>query len=132
MECPKCHALIDDDSLYCDMCGVEIEKALDERFDRMFEQCEQQTFLEKYVTEQNILLALGMFFVIIGISVLSAKGVDIESMQFGGNFYTYAYASLYNVVKLLTTIKNALGWIIIILGTMINIYAFNDDEEDID
>ena len=29
MECPKCHAIIDDDSLYCDMCGVEIDKALE-------------------------------------------------------------------------------------------------------
>jgi hypothetical protein len=69
-------------------------------------------------------LVIGTVLAIAGIWVIAEGHVDVEAAQFGADFYTYTYVAIVNVAELLHVVAIALGWLLLGLGTLIDLSVF--------
>jgi hypothetical protein len=69
-------------------------------------------------------LVIGTVLAIAGIWVIAEGHVDVETAQFGADFYTYTYVAIVNVAEILHVISVALGWLLLGLGTLIDLSVF--------
>ena len=142
MNCPKCNAVIDDDSVFCVHCGEPIKTA-----DENVELSEKKEINENLAAEkekvisqvsgsvsgdsmgQKILkdkikligLIVGTALIAVGIYRITNAGTTISSTSFGADFYTYTYQGIVAISRILASIEVTIGWVIIAIGAAIDV-----------
>lgn len=144
MNCPKCNAVIDDDSVFCVHCGEPI-KAADktvEESDKNEINKDQAAEEEKVISQvsapvsgdsagQKILkdktkligLIVGTALIVVGIYRITNAGTTISSTSFGADFYTYTYQGIVAISRILASIEVTIGWVIIAIGAAIDVIS---------
>lgn len=144
MNCPKCNAVIDDDSVFCVHCGEPI-KASDENAevsdkneinkDQVAEEEKEISQVSRPVTgdsmAQKILkdkiklsgLIVGTALIAIGVYRITNAGTTISSTSFGADFYTYTYQGIVAISRILASIEVTLGWVIVAIGAAIDVIS---------
>ena len=144
MNCPKCNAIIDDDSVFCVHCGEPIndEDKNAEASDKKEIKNDQVTEKEKVISKVSapvpndsvgrkilkdktklIGLIVGTILITVGIYRITNAGTTISSTSFGGDFYTYTYQGIVAISRILASIEVTLGWVIIAIGAAIDVIS---------
>ena len=144
MNCPKCNAVIDDDSVFCVHSGEPIKTA-----DENVELSEKKEINENLAAEkekvisqvsgsvsgdsmgQKILkdkikligLIVGTALIAVGIYRITNAGTTISSTSFGADFYTYTYQGIVAISRILASIEVTIGWVIIAIGAAIDVIS---------
>lgn len=144
MNCPKCNAIIDDDSVFCVHCGEPIKaddknaEAGDKKEIKNDQAAEEEKEIPKVSSPvsddfigQKILkdktkligLIVGTILIAVGIYRITNAGTTISSTSFGADFYTYTYQGIVAVSRILASIEVTLGWVIIAIGAAIDVIS---------
>lgn len=144
MNCPKCNAIIDDDSVFCVHCGEPIKtddknaEAGDKKEVKNDLAAEEEKEIPKVSSPvsddfmgQKILkdktkligLIVGTILIAVGIYRITNAGTTISSTSFGADFYTYTYQGIVAVSRILASIEVTLGWVIIAIGAAIDVIS---------
>lgn len=132
MKCLKCGTELEADALFCTECGAKIAAEVAEEV-----KVEPQTPVaakeENAVQEKKKSFSpkaagklVGAALLVIGLITVLGAGTSISNASFGGEFYTYAYQGIVSIAEQLAAIQRALGWIIIAVGTLVELSAFRD------
>lgn len=144
MNCPKCNAVIDDDSVFCVHCGEPIKAAdenveLSENKEIKKDQAAEEEKVISHVSgsvsgdsmRQKILkdkiklvgLIVGTALIAVGIYRIANAGTTISSTSFGADFYTYTYQGIVAISRILASIEVTIGWVIIAIGAAIDVIS---------
>lgn len=127
MNCPKCGALLDDDSKFCVSCGANLEVEVETKDNTAANSSPEKKAKTEPGTAKNltklIALAVGTILIIIGLIRVFTAGTSISSTSFGGDFYTYAYQGIVAISEILASIEATLGWVIVGIGAAIDVSA---------
>lgn len=135
MNCPKCGAVLEKNSKFCDSCGAQIngtEEAANTNsnpFATPNSEVQQSTAnIDTKVPEDAkrgkvdpIGLIVGTLIIIVGFIRIRSAGTSISSTSFGGDFYTYAYQGIVAISEILASIEVSLGWVIVAIGAAIDV-----------
>ena len=123
MNCPKCNAVIDDDSKFCVYCGASIEA---EAASTVVESAAPaSSTMQKLLQDKTKLIGLivGTALIIVGIYRIMEAGTTISSTSFGADFYTYTYQGIVAISRILASIEVTVGWVIIAIGAAIDVIS---------
>ena len=137
MKCPKCGAILEEDSKFCVSCGTQLEIAGGTSYDNPDTIMPQNRNNYENATTPaaerprgpkkrkiNVLgVIVGTFIILIGIIRISSAGTSISSTSFGGDFYTYTYRGIVAISEILASIEVSLGWIIVSIGAAIDVVS---------
>lgn len=137
MVCPKCSAILEEDSKFCVSCGTNLDEVSEDApitpglatsvNDLDQQETKKSKTSESKKSENNkqrmLGLIVGTFIIAIGIIRIMTAGTSISSTSFGGDFYTYTYQGIVAVSEILASIEVSLGWIIVAIGSAIDIYT---------
>ena len=144
MNCPKCNAVIDDDSVFCVHCGESIksenkdaevsdkneakkEKAAEEDKVVISQASEPESgdSVGKNLKDKTKLIGLiiGTALIAVGIYRITNAGTTISSTSFGADFYTYTYQGIVAISRILASIEVTIGWVIIAIGAAIDVIS---------
>lgn len=150
MECPKCGAILEEDSKFCTSCGENLNSmektpganstpvSDEDRSDVNVSQSTSETGdirqdmivdngqglkIPKMNKVDIIGLITGTIIIVIGIIRIIMAGTSISSTSFGGDFYTYTYQGIVAVSEILASIEVSLGWIIVAIGAAIDVVS---------
>lgn len=127
MNCPKCGALLDDDSKFCVSCGANLEVEVETKDNTAANSSPAKKAKTKPSTAKSltklIALAVGTILIIIGLIRVCTAGTSISSTSFGGDFYTYTYQGIVAISEILASIEATLGWVIVSIGAAIDVSA---------
>lgn len=135
MKCPKCGAILEEDSKFCASCGANLDGLTEatpiipdlakpdasESQQKRGDHSKQKAQPSK--NNKMIGLIAGTIIIAIGIVRIMSAGTSISSTSFGGDFYTYTYQGIVAVSEILASIEVSLGWIIVAIGTAIDVYS---------
>lgn len=130
MNCPKCGTLLEEDANFCVFCGTQYEsnekiKQTITTTSSSFERNNGKGHSQKRKKKLNrIGLVVGSLFIVIGLMRIFTAGTSISSTSFGGDFYTYTYQGIVAISEILVSIEITLGWIVVAIGSTINIISF--------
>ena len=140
MKCPKCGALLDDDSRFCVNCGTSIEQPIlksslndigttqNNSFNRnQYESNNMNNPNKSKNTLGKVVSAIvSIALIVIGVIRIVTAGTSISSTSFGGDFYTYTYKGIVAISEILSSVEVTLGWVIIAIGAAIGVKVFRD------
>lgn len=136
MNCPKCGALVENDSKFCVSCGASLEDMQKEETEIVVKQEElvkapsAEKNSEKKVSlsvRKLIGLAVGTLLIVVGVMRITSAGTSISTTSFGGDFYTYAYQGIVAISEILAEVEVSLGWVIVAIGAAIDVHALQQD-----
>ena len=144
MNCPKCNAVIDDDSVFCVHCGEPIKAddknaEVSEKKEAKKEQAAEEekvisqvsapvsgdSMVQKILKDKAKLIGLivGTALIAVGIYRITNAGTTISSTSFGADFYTYTYQGIVAISRILASIEVTIGWVIISIGAAIDVIS---------
>lgn len=136
MICPKCGALLEEDSKFCISCGTNLEVGdnsirqndssieFDEEKLQSHVHHSEGSMESKSSRKINILgLIAGTLLIVIGISRIIGSGTSISSAAFGADFYTYVFQGIVAISEILSSIQVSIGWLIIAIGVAIDVIS---------
>ena len=144
MNCPKCNAVIDDDSVFCIHCGgpikgadenVEVSDKNEINKDQAIEEekvisqvsapVSGDSMVQKILKDKAKLIGLivGTALIAVGIYRITNAGTTISSTSFGADFYTYTYQGIVAISRILASIEVTIGWVIISIGAAIDVIS---------
>lgn len=144
MNCPKCNAVIDDDSKFCVHCGESLDPEAMSKTDEKAEQSVNdvqgeaakitasaeknvpaEPMIQKVMKDKSKLVGLivGTALIIIGIYRIMEAGTTISSTSFGADFYTYTYQGIVAISRILASIEVTMGWVIVAIGAAIDVIS---------
>ncbi len=141
MICPKCGAVLDEDSKFCVTCGTNIEDAdnggISRRINSVYSSNDTQQLSginttsvpenkNKRVIGNIIRIVVSLTLIIIGVIRIVSAGTSISSTSFGGDFYTYTYKGIVAISEILSSVEVTLGWVVIAIGASIGVKVFRD------
>lgn len=150
--CPNCGIFLKEDDNTCDSCEVmpkEETESVNKNVEIVEEQNDAQNlnsqmneqpekFLSKTKSDMDekntnnksnvlktISLIAGTFIIIVGFVFIMTYESNLQKygVSFGGDFYTYTYDGIVEIVTLLENIQRAIGWLIVAIGITIDINA---------
>ncbi len=138
MNCPKCGAVLEEDSVFCVSCGTNLKEFAEMSSnsvdpvasgDKQVPTETRDSAKKKAVAggssnDKWIRLIVGTVFIAIGIYRIANAGTSISSTSFGGDFYTYTYQGIVAISELLVSIEVSLGFILTAIGAAIDLSAF--------
>ena len=129
MKCPKCGAVLEEDSKFCISCGAHIAPNL-----VVSESNGQQNTVTHDVKASEVPqkhkvnvvgLAIGTLIIVVGFIRIMSAGTSISSTSFGGDFYTYTYQGIVAISEILASIEVTIGWVIVAIGAAIDVSALH-------
>ena len=134
MECKKCGAVLEEDSVFCTNCGARVEDDSEQaapvqevvvtEVDTTPQKVEKSK--PKVSKEKIISLIAGTLLIGVGISRVLSAGTSISSTSFGGDFYTYTYRGIVAINEQMAEIQVSLGWVITAIGAAIDLRALRN------
>ncbi|MBO5505107.1 MAG: zinc ribbon domain-containing protein [Clostridia bacterium] len=138
MKCFNCGKELENDSKFCYSCGVKIEEtepsavATEENAEKekmvsvvsqKVEEAVKEISADGNKRKKITRILIGTLLILIGFQRILSAGTSISSTSFGADFYTYTYRGIVAISEILASIEVSLGWIIVAIGTMINMSA---------
>ncbi len=129
MKCPKCNAILDEDSKFCTSCGAnlefdsEVEKSASADLSINEETKEAKASKTKGGSRKRLGVIVGTIIIIIGLTRIFSAGTSISSTSFGADFYTYTYRGIVAISEILASIEVTLGWIVVAIGAAIDVIS---------
>ena len=72
---------------------------------------------------EAVAMIVGTFLILVGFARLFGSTVTISPVSFGADYYTYAYRGIIECAELLGKINGTISWLIIAVGTAIDLKA---------
>jgi hypothetical protein len=140
MECPKCGAILEEDSKFCVACGAHLDSVGDATpaspnpIEERDSGGQPSTIVvDTKESKQSILknvnpigLIVGTIIIIVGIVRILTAGTSISSTSFGGDFYTYTYRGIVAISEILASVEVSLGWVIVAIGAAIDVHSLRN------
>ena len=129
MNCPKCNAMLEDDSKFCVSCGANLENNVGDKCEphlisAVIETNEENKFPKPQSNRaMKIGLIVGSLLIVIGLLRVFTAGTSISSTSFGGDFYTYTYQGIVAISEILASIEVTLGWVVVAIGAAIDVIS---------
>ena len=132
MICKNCNAVLPDDALFCEKCGVAVEKseaAASFAAPAAAVVSAPVTPVPKAAAAKGGLnisalvgVVAGVIFMLWGFACLSDVNCGISSTSFGGDFYTYCYRGIVEAAHLLEDVAKGVYTLVTAVGAFMTIH----------
>ena len=68
-------------------------------------------------------MMIGALIILIGFIIVARAGTNITETTFGADFYTYTYEGIVTIAKILASIEQAIGWLVVSIGAAIEVMS---------
>ena len=135
MKCPKCGAILEEDSKFCVSCGAHLGSVEETEHAH-----QNPVVTESSISQQSAVihdakvsgdtkmrkvnlvgLVIGTLIIVVGIIRIMSAGTSISPTSFGGDFYTYTYQGIVAISEMIASLEVSIGWVIVAIGAAIDV-----------
>ena len=135
MKCPKCGAILEEDSKFCVSCGAHLDGVTETESANPNPVTIESGNGQQGIVTQNakvvedpqkrkvnlVGLIIGTLIIVVGFIRIMSAGTSISPTSFGGDFYTYTYQGIVAISEMRASLEVSIGWVIVAIGAAIDI-----------